>query len=329
MRTLSAVMICLAIAAGPAMAQTDAEKKAAADKAATDKAAADKAAADKAAADKAAADKAATEKAAADKAAADKKKKDEAKVGVDNEAIYRTSGTALTMLFVIAVLMESGFAVLFNWRVFLAYFSVTGVKTLVMIVASVAVVHAFGLDVLANLVASYKTPEGGPPVDPSTISGPVSKFITAMVLSGGSAGVNRAMNALGIRSDRRAEVLPTPPGKKAWIAIRVRGEATRANDIQVRVKEIPADQVQNAPDPIAGVILKNRARLSSLIMRDLNRFPQNGGYTLTPGAVYRITVTATDNTGAELQAMGEQYVFAEGAIVDFEVSQFDAQPARG
>jgi hypothetical protein len=247
-------LLCLMIAGAPAMAQTEAEKKAETEK------------------------QAAADKLASEKKAAEKKKTEEAKVGIDNDSIYRKSGAALTMLFVIAVLLENAFAVIFDWRVFLAYFSVRGIKTIIMILASIAVVHGFDLDILANLIASYKTPEGGTPIEPATITGPVSKFITALILAGGSAGVNRIMSALGFRNERREEdVVPKPPNKKAWIAVRVTGLAAKAKAIQVRIKEIPAAEVQNAPDPIAGVIGVQRVRLSTLILRDANRFPQNGG----------------------------------------------------
>jgi hypothetical protein len=107
------------IAGAPAMAQaTEADKQAEAEK-------------------KAAANKAA-EKLTAENAEAEKKVQTEkAKVATD-DSIYGKSGAALTMLFVIAVLLESAFAVIFEWRVFLAYFSVRGIKPIIMIAASLA-----------------------------------------------------------------------------------------------------------------------------------------------------------------------------------------------
>jgi len=304
LRAVSAALLCWMFVLTPVTAQTES---------------------DKARSDKTVADKAAADKAAAAKQAEDQRNQD-AKVGIDNSTIYQSSGTALTILFVIAVMLESAFAVIFNWRVFLAYFSVRGVKTILMIVFSFAVVYTFGLDVLANLIAAYKSPAGGPPVNPADVTGFISKFITAMILAGGSAGVNRVMNALGIRNDRKAEdVNPKPPSRKAWIAVRISGQATQAKNIQVRIREIPADQVQNPPpDPIAGVIGLKRAQLSGLLFRDVNRFPENGGYTVTSGAVYQITVVAQDANDAPLRALGQKYAFAEGAIVDFEIREFEA-----
>lgn len=147
-RVAATGLLCLVIMAQPSIAQTEAEKKATVDKAAANKAAADKAAADKAADDKAAAKK---------------------PPALDSDAIYGKSAAALTMLFVIAVVLESAFAVLFNWSVFLVYFSVRGVKTIVMIGASWLIVNAYDIDVLASLIAAYKSPPGGS-LDPAKVA---------------------------------------------------------------------------------------------------------------------------------------------------------------
>lgn len=291
-----------------------------ADQTPADKAAADKAAADKAAADKAAADKAAADKAAADKAAADKAAAANTPMSLNNDQIYSKSLAALTMLFVIALLLESAFAVIFNWRVFLTYFSLRGVKTIVMVVSSLLVVYAFHIDVLASLIAAYKSPQPpSPPIDPASISGPVSLFITALILSGGSAGVNRIMTTLGFRSPRtQDEVAPRPPANRAWIAIRVNRQHA-VSEVFVRIREIgPADA--NSPAPMAGVITFKRAGLSALLFPDANRFPQSGGYTVLPNVVYSICVESKDADGNVVRALDNQnYVLAVGAIVDFLV----------
>jgi hypothetical protein len=238
---------------------------------------------------------------------------------LNNPEIYNKSLAALTMLFVIAVLLENAFAVIFNWRVFLAYLSLRGVKTIVMIVSSLLVVYTFHLDVMASLIAAYKSPSSGSPIDPDLISGPVSRFITALILSGGSAGVNRIMTALGFRSPRtQDEVAPRPPANRAWVAIRViRQEAV--SEVFVRIREIgPADA--NSPAPMAGVITFKRAGLSALLFPNTNRFPQSGGYTVLPNVVYSICVESKDVGGTIVRALDNQnYVFAVGAIVDFLV----------
>jgi hypothetical protein len=301
-------------------ADKTAADKTAADKAAADKAAADRAAADKATADKARADKAAADKATADKAAADRAAAASNPLSLNNDQIYQKSLAALTMAFVIAVLLENAFSVIFNWRVFLVYFSLAGVKTIIMIAISLLIVNAFGIDVMASLIAAYKSPPPpGAPIDPDFISGFVSRFVTALILAGGSTGVNRIMVALGFRSNsREEEVAPRPPNNKAWVAVLVTRERA-VSEAVVMIKEIGAADA-NSPSPIAGVVGFKRAGLGSLIFRSTNRFPPNGGYTVSPNVVYSIRVEAEDAQGKTLSALDSQtYVFAPGAIVDFAV----------
>jgi hypothetical protein len=87
------------------------------------------------------------------------------------------------------------------------------------------------------------------------------------------------------------------------------------------IKEVgPANA--NSPSPIAGVVRFKRTGLASLIFRSTNRFPANGGYTVSPNVVYSIKAEATDAKGDIFRAtalVGEEYVFAPGAIVDFAV----------
>jgi hypothetical protein len=53
-------------------------------------------------------------------------------IALGNNEVFQKSFAALTMLFVLAVLLENAFALLFNWRVFQAYFSARGVRTLII-----------------------------------------------------------------------------------------------------------------------------------------------------------------------------------------------------
>lgn len=235
-------------------------------------------------------------------------------VALDNTEIYKESLAALTILFVVAVLLESAFAVIFNWRVFLAYFSRSGVKTIVMIVVSVIVVNGFNLDIVSSLLEAYQS-------SPQP-SGPLSQFITALVLAGGSAGVYNIMRTLGYRSEKpESEVSPKPPADKAWVAIRIKRE-NAVGDVRVKIRETTDKAADpNAPAPIAGTITFRRQSLGDLLIRRTDRFPQNGGYVLKPDIVYAIAVEGKDASGSPVQALdGEEYVFAPGAIVDFNIT---------
>ena len=218
----------------------------------------------------------------------------------------------LTGLFVMAVLLENAFALIFNWRVFLAYFSRTGTKTIVMVVVSLIVVYALDVDIVAKLVSAYK----GEP-QPSIVP---SKLITALILAGGSAGVSNIMRALGFRIENR-EADPKAPEDQAWVAVQV----TRKNavgDLHVKIKNLGSvASLPNPPTPIAGTIRAKRPPLLSLIVRGSNRFPQNGGYVLMPNVGYEITVEGKDGQGTQVTALnGTTFVFAPRAVVDFTVS---------
>lgn len=229
-------------------------------------------------------------------------------------APYEKYFEQLTGLFVMAVLLESAFALIFNWRVFLAYFSRTGAKTIVMFAVSLLVVWALDVDIVAKLVSAYKGE-----LQPSII---LSKCITALILAGGSAGVSNIMRTLGFRSENRdAELNPKAPEDQAWVAVQV----TRINAVgnfQVTIKDMgSAAALANAPAPIAGTIRAKRPSPWDLIVRAPNRFPQNGGYVLKPNVGYQITVEGKDAQQTPITALiATTVVFAPRAVVDFTVS---------
>jgi hypothetical protein len=243
-----------------------------------------------------------------------------------SDAVYSASASALTVLLVTAVVLESAFAIIFNWRVFLSYFSTKGVKTIVMVAVSLLVVYTFNLDVMASLIAAYKLPAGAPldaaglAAEVARISGPVSKVVTALVLAGGSAGVHSLMNALGFRSSREAEIEPTPPQDQAWVAVKVK-RVNAVGRVQVIVSKVDAlPEGEIAPPAIAGSIGFSRPGISELLLRNIDRFPQNGGYVVEPGKPYRIFVVGKDANGTVLTRPEDRlYVFAPRAIVDFQV----------
>ncbi|MCP4506831.1 MAG: hypothetical protein GY826_10615, partial [Fuerstiella sp.] len=106
--------------------------------------------------------------------------------------IYTESIAALTKLFVLAVLVESALSLIFNWRVFLEFFNKRAIKTVVMFVVSLTVVRTFNIDIVADLMKVY---------DPDSSPGDVmSTVLTALIVAGGSSGVNNLFVALGFRS---------------------------------------------------------------------------------------------------------------------------------
>ena len=225
--------------------------------------------------------------------------------------VYQASLKAITILLVLSVLIENALAVIFNWRVFRSYFSVTGIKTIISFAVAFIIVKGFEMDVISSLLAVYA------PGDeyPSTLA---TEILTALTIAGGSSGVNTLMAAFGYRNTQADAETPAPPKDKAWISVRVQKKQAES-PVQVHVTEDP-----RAPadlPAIAGTCLVGRPSLLSLLMRNNDRFPQNGGYTVTPDKAYRISVSATDREGGRISknVTEEPVKLAAGAIVDFEV----------
>lgn len=231
-------------------------------------------------------------------------------VALGNAEIYEKSLRALTMMFVVAVLLESAFSLLFSWRVFLTYFSVSGLKTVVMLFISWVVVYSFELDILASLINVYS--------EKKWESLAVSKLITAMILAGGSSGVNRILVAVGFRAIPVSPLEAKPPETKAWVAVQVKQKLS-TGVVQVGLKDLgKADE--NDPAPIAGTACAGAPNLMELLLRNRRRFPGSGGYEVMPGHVYEISVRGRGADGEERSLTLGKFVFANRAVVDLEAT---------
>ena len=131
-----------------------------------------------------------------------------------NDSIYEQSFKALFVLLIIATILESGLAVVFNWRPFVLLFDQRGMKTLVSILFAIVFVNLFDLDLVTRLINIYTGS-----TRPVTATG---LFVTALVIAGGSSGVNRLLVAFNFRSVKTAEqIAPKPPPTQAWVAVKL------------------------------------------------------------------------------------------------------------
>jgi hypothetical protein len=223
---------------------------------------------------------------------------------------WAETGEALLKLFVIALLLESALAVIFNWRVFLTYFTLRGWRTIIMVGVALLIVTQLDLDIFRDLVAAYTN---------VTVTNPDfgTQFITALIIAGGSVGVNNLLVALGYRDKNKAEeVIPKPKEDRAWVAVEVK------RDKAVGAVRVLIAEVANVPAvPIAGTALAKRPGLLSLLFLGTNRFPRSGGYEVKPYTAYKIQVEGRDVDGNALTAdvTAAPVAFAPRAIVDFEV----------
>jgi magnesium-transporting ATPase (P-type) len=229
--------------------------------------------------------------------------------------IYTESLKAISALLVMAVMIENALAVIFNWRIFRTYFSLRGLKTVVMITVSFSVVHIFNIDVVAQLFKTYSLNQD------AIQSDILSQILTALIVSGGSSGVHTIMRALGYRTRDQQRIFPSPGSGKAWVAVKVL-PGHSVGPVFVEVSEVAQEDIRGErPKDIAGMCRTKMPSLIELLLRNKNRFPPNGGYEVTPGLVYEIWVSGFDAHGQKLrERVGEEQMsFAQNAVVDFEV----------
>lgn len=222
--------------------------------------------------------------------------------------LYSQSFKVLFVLFIIAVILESGLSVIFNWRPFIQLFDSRGMKTIISVGFALFFVSVFDLDVTTRLINVYSGSNF-----PVNLPG---KIVTALVLAGGSSGVNNLLVALGFRSVKtEKQDAPQPPPTEAWVSVRLLRNRAKG-PVTVRI----------GPDgnalPVAGTIVGSSSgnRLLQYFLRDQGRFPTAGGFAVTPGQACQIRLEGVDATGASItSANWGPYPLAPGAIVDLEL----------
>jgi hypothetical protein len=221
-------------------------------------------------------------------------------------AIYEKSFKALFILFIIATLIESGLAVIFNWRPFIQLFDMRGVKTIVSVLFAWFFVSYFQLDIVTRLANLY--------LDENYLSFFPGIFLTALILAGGSSGVNKLLVGLGFRSIKTLEqVTPKPRPNEAWISVRL-------NRVLAKGPVLVFVGPPGGPLAIAGTITgsSRSGGLTGFFLRDYGRFPTTGGYSLIPRTLYEIELRGEDQNGKPLSGKWGPYSFEPGAIVDIE-----------
>jgi hypothetical protein len=136
---------------------------------------------------------------------------------LENGKLYEASFKALFVLFILAVLVESGLALLFRWRPFLDYFDSRSVNALVAFLFSYLLVYLFNLDIANQLIGIYTETRKAP----SGLESVPGALLTAMIIAGGSAAVNRIFQSFGFRPTSAQEQAkkPEPNQHEAWVAV--------------------------------------------------------------------------------------------------------------
>jgi hypothetical protein len=198
--------------------------------------------------------------------------------------VYAKAFRILFVAFVVATLLEWGLAVLFNWRPFLMLFDARGVRTIVAVGFAYIFVTAFDLDIVRDLVVAYST-------IPTPSSFP-SQFISALMLAGGSGGVNKVLVTLGFREVKTAEqVIPKPAPTRAWISVSLTRDRARG----------PVDVlIGPQANPLVAGTIGGSSRsvgmfwLLTYFVRDYGRFPTAGGFAVDPGKAVTVRLRGLD-----------------------------------
>lgn len=213
-------------------------------------------------------------------------------------------------LFVVATVLESALALLFQWRLYREFFNGRAVKTLVMIAAGYAVVRGFDYDIFAR-IAEHASGHAG-------TSKAFSQFLSACVLAGGSAAVYELFKSLGLRPPVDPERdKPKPDVTKAWVSVKVERKDMQG-EIRLYLAPVPVPDAEKdkVPTALVATVGARRTVLQRLIgvfMADPLRFPNYGGWTVDAGTPYEIY--AIDTAGKRHDIY--RGCFAGRAIVDF------------
>ena len=205
---------------------------------------------------------------------------------------------------VLALLLESACALLFNWRLFLEFFVGRAWRTPAMFGGAWLIVGIFDLDLMAALFDAYNPRADGLPSKGSWFTA----ALTAAILAGGSAGVNRILIGLGFRSQVRPDLAePALDEGEAWIAIQVSGKPAEVQArVDIDVLDLTAAEKATVPTTVG--ILRPRTvpqRLMQLLWPSRSRVPPSGGRKVATANCYRITVRDLRTEGKHLRCHGQ------------------------
>ena len=124
-------------------------------------------------------------------------------------------GNILTLLFVISIVFETALTPIFNWRFFAKHCEGKGVKTPITIVAAVALLWSYDIDIFKHVINAFSGADGST----ESSSNFIGRIMTGFLVAGGSGAIFNIFTKLGLRSpeklakkaeDARAETAGPP-----------------------------------------------------------------------------------------------------------------------
>ncbi|MCV0427258.1 MAG: hypothetical protein K5905_17495 [Roseibium sp.] len=227
------------------------------------------------------------------------------------QEIYTESFKAIFILFILAVLVESGLELLFRWRPYLRKFNTKSVNPLISFAFSLLFVSVFQLDIVSDLFNIYTQPSK---LEPPQFAGYI---LTALIVAGGSKGVNKLLKTFGFRAfDLPEEVTGPKEDGIAWISV----EITRKNAVgPVNVLYGPEDNMA-VIGTITGGGKKNW--FESMLFRNDARFPKSGGYSVTVDETCKLQLRGVKEDGTPIESPPEwgAYKIGKRAVIDLHLS---------
>lgn len=239
-----------------------------------------------------------------------------AQAAVGDAAAAVTVAEELGKFAVVVVFLESAMSAIFNWRVYRAVVNYRSMKTPVLWAVGLAVVSTYNYDIFNTIMVAV-APAG-------TGNTWLTYAVSALMIAGGSSGINTLFLRLGIRSPITDEpVKPALSQGEAWLSVTVKRRVA-VGPIQIAVEEVAL-----ATPPVVGSLQERSfgQRLREAFGSDAMRFPSYGGWTLKAGQGYRVlaiaNVAATDATATSVLTSKTVVIyegaFAPRAIVDLQV----------
>ena len=231
--------------------------------------------------------------------------------------LYGKSFAALFMLFIMAVLVENGLALLFHWRPFLVTLDPKSVNPLVSFGLSLVFVRLFHQDIVSGLLNIYS---GSHDARSETWPGLI---LTAMIVAGGSGVVNRLFQAFGLRTPLSEQTLvQRPPLGKGWLSVVLPRSTAAVGRVDVLFGTsgpAAAGTPAVAALTVVGTIdasARDWGRLGALFARSQRRFPPSGGHPIAMGTVFSVQLRGKNRDGRQLAATWGPYTMSEGAVID-------------
>jgi hypothetical protein len=224
---------------------------------------------------------------------------------------------ALIGVLAVATVVEFALSVLFQWRVYRILAGGRAMKTLITVLVCLIVVSTQDYNLFGQILHLANAIPKAPESSLNWASG--DALMSALILAGGSSGINKLIFNLGLRKEEPIE--PAKPPKDdsiAWISVQL--PMNRVDrDVRVFVTEIAA---AGAGDALLAGTIDNRSRwqrVSSVLSPPQQRFPLVEGYTVKSKTKYRIELV---NQPYGLVATGPSQIIYEGAFAPRAVVDF-------